>query len=118
MTMSQEDLTLREVAERTGTSKVTARRYLDSNRFPNAYQEDGRADGRWLVPWTDVLSSGLARKKLAASRWTERSDGDTSLDAVIERLSRTIDLQARSIDHLSALLASSAVTAPGDRHGS
>jgi hypothetical protein len=54
MTNVSDYLTLVEVAKRTGTSKVTARRYLDAGRFPDAKQpivatphDDGGV--RWFV---------------------------------------------------------------------
>jgi hypothetical protein len=66
-------LTPVEVAARTGTSKVTARRNLDSSRFTNAIREDGRSNGRWLDPWSDVLAPGLARKKLLGAATAEHT---------------------------------------------
>lgn len=63
LSLMTEYLTLAEVAARTGKSKVTVRRYLDAHRFPNAVREDGRRDGRWLVPWGDVVNSGLTRTR-------------------------------------------------------
>ena len=102
--MEQDQLTLVEVAERTGTSKVTARRYLDANRFPNAIREDGRADGRWLVPWSDVVASGLARKKLLGSPAPDGPDGTAWMAEAIGSMARTIEAQSEVIKHLTALL--------------
>ena len=108
-------MTLVETAERTGTSKVTARRYLDAGKFPHAKREDGRADGRWLVPWDDVVASGLARKK-----WTppsgEASRLSDALERSIETLSRTVESQAETIGRLTALVAQ--LTRGGDNNGS
>ena len=91
-----EMLTLVEVAERTGTSKVTARRYLDAGKFPDAIREDGRGDGRWLVPWDNVAASGLARKK-GADLGPGRREGDPVM-RTLEAQARTIEAQARTIE--------------------
>jgi hypothetical protein len=91
-------LTLVEVAERTGTSKVTARRYLDAGKFPGAVRENGRGDGRWLVPWSDVLGSGLARKKTGAAQGPEGDRTDDPLIRTLEAQARTIEAQARLIE--------------------
>lgn len=109
-------MTLVEVAERTGTSKVTARRYLDARRFPQAKREDGRADGRWLIPWDDVVSSGLARKKLADSAVSAERRANETLERSIEVLSRTVEAQAQTIGKLTALVAH--LTNPGGGDGS
>jgi len=91
-------LTLTEIAERTGTSKVTARRYLDAGKFPDASREDGRGDGRWLVPWSNVLTSGLARKKTGAAQGPEGDRADDPLIRTVEAQARTIETQARLIE--------------------
>lgn len=109
-------MTLVEAAERTGTSKVTARRYLDAGKFPNAKREDGRADGRWLVPWGDVVASGLARKKLAPTLEELQSRPTDALERSIETLSRTVESQAQTIDRLTALIAQ--LTQDSGSHGS
>jgi len=97
-------LTLTEIAERTGTSKVTARRYLDAGKFPDAQREDGRGDGRWLVPWSNVVASGLARKKGAMAAGAGAGRADDAIARTLEAQARTIEAQARTIQHLSGLV--------------
>jgi len=104
MTNVSDYLTLVEVAKRTGTSKVTARRYLDAGRFPDAKREDGRADGRWLVPWEDVIASGLARKKLAGLLVVPETRTTEALERSLESLAHTVEIQAQTIDRLSAMV--------------
>jgi len=93
-----EMLTLVEVAKRTGTSKVTARRYLDAGKFPDARREDGRGDGRWLVPWDNVAASGLARKKGGADSGPEGRREVEPVLRTLEAQARTIEAQARTIE--------------------
>ena len=106
MTNVSDYLTLVEVAKRTDTSKVTARRYLDAGRFPDAKREDGRADGRWLVPWEDVVASGLARKKLASLLVIPEARTTDALERSLESLARTVEIQAQTIDRLTAMVKS------------
>ncbi len=110
-------LTLIETAERTGTSKVTARRYLDAGKFPNAKREDGRADGRWLIPWEDVVSSGLARKKAAGNFGDGAVGASETLQRSLEILSRTVEVQAQTIDRLTALVEQMNRLGGGDPRG-
>ena len=111
-------LTLVEVAQRTGTSKVTARRYLDAGRFPNAKREDGRADGRWLVPWEDAVTSGLARKKLACVLVPPEARAMDAIEHTLESLARTAELQAQTIERLTATIENLSHGVGGAPHGS
>jgi len=97
-------LTLTEIAERTGTSKVTARRYLDAGKFPEARREDGRGDGRWLVPWRNVVASGLARKKGATAESPGAGRADDAIARTLEAQARTIEAQARTIQQLLGMV--------------
>jgi hypothetical protein len=110
-------LTLVEVANRTGTSKVTARRYLDAGRFPNAKREDGRADGRWLVPWEDAVASGLARKKLIG-HFVSPEVSTPVAEHTLESLAHTAELQARTIDRLTVLVEELSHSVGGGSNGS
>ena len=103
--MTNQLLTLIEIAERTGSSKITVRRYLDAKRFPHAIREVGRGDGRWLVPWDDVVSSGLARRIMNSEPAVGEStpEGDPKL---VESLMRTIESQAQTIEQLTRTLDS------------
>jgi hypothetical protein len=118
MTNVSDYLTLIEVAKRTGTSKVTARRYLDAGRFPDAKREDGRADGRWLVPWKDVVTSGLARKKLAGLLVEPEARTTEALERSLESLARTVEIQAQTIDRLTTLVGNLSRSGGGDVHES
>ena len=100
--MTDQYLTLVEIAERIGSSKVTVRRYLDAHRFPHARREVGRADGRWLVPWDDVVESGLARRVVNTERIAESSRNDQAI--LLESLVRTIESQAQTIERLTRAL--------------
>jgi predicted site-specific integrase-resolvase len=111
-------LTLVEVAKRTGTSKVTARRYLDAGRFPSAKREDGRADGRWLIPWEDVVASGLARKKLAGLLVPSDTRTTEALERSLENLARTVEIQAQSVDRLTVIVENLSRNCGDDAHGS
>ncbi len=118
MTNVSDYLTLVEVAKRTGTSKVTARRYLDAGRFPDAKREDGRADGRWLISWEDVVASGLARKKLAGLLVAPEVRSTDALERSLESLARTVEIQAQTIDRLTAMVESLSRSGGGDAHES
>ena len=117
MTNVSDYLTLVEVAKRTGTSKVTARRYLDAGRFPDAKRENGRADGRWLVPWEDVVASGLARKKLAGLLVAPEARTTDALERSLESLARTVEIQAQTIDRLTAIVGNLSRSGGGEAHG-
>jgi hypothetical protein len=47
---------LTEAAEAARVSRTTIRRYLDRDRFPNAYRN---AEGQWRVPVADLEAAGL-----------------------------------------------------------
>lgn len=103
----REGLTLAEIADRVGVAKMTARRYLDAGKFPNAVREDGRADGRWLVPWADVQTSGIGKRYRHSPApadphiGTPVVPGGESIEALLE----TLRAQARTIEQLTALVA-------------
>lgn len=118
MTNVSDYLTLVEVAKQTGTSKVTARRYLDAGRFPNAKREDGRADGRWLISWDDVVASGLARKKLANLLVAPDVRPHDAQERSLESLARTVEIQSQTIDRLTAMVENLSRSGGGASHGS
>jgi len=115
-TSSAEYLTLADIAERLGVTKMTARRYLDAGKFPHAIREAGRSDGRWLVPMFDVEQSGIGRRyrhRPLPTSATEPAGGQEST-ADVGAMAETILAQARTIERLVAVIA--ALTA-GDSDG-
>lgn len=52
--------TLTEAAHVTGLSRVTIRRYLDRNWFPNAVRQGRGAKAVWLIPAEDLEARGLS----------------------------------------------------------
>lgn len=113
MATTPEFLTLTEVAERMGVAKMTARRYLDAGKFPNAVRQDGRKDGRWLVPMGDVLNSGIGRR-YRHSPLPEHADADGTSETSddLAALVETVRSQARTIEQLTAIVAQLTKEAP------
>ncbi|MCB0115621.1 MAG: helix-turn-helix domain-containing protein, partial [Caldilineaceae bacterium] len=95
------DLTVSEAARRLAVSKVTIRRALEAGRFPSAYREPHRGDGRWLIPWRDIERSGLLR---TAPLRPPANTGDSALERVVEIQAQTIARQTALIDTLTRRL--------------
>ena len=79
---SEEFLTVKEVAARTGRSSDTIRRRLRRNAFPRAVQAGGYANSEWLIPTRDLNEAGLVLPDAA----TTTSTGDDGSCATHTRL--------------------------------
>jgi hypothetical protein len=57
--------TIKELATATGASESTIKRRHGEERFPNAKRsdgKDGKLEGTWLIPTSDLTNAGLALK--------------------------------------------------------
>jgi len=68
--MERPKWTLSEASKRTGASRSTLRRRLETGAFPHATQAP---DGSWRVPIEDLLAAGFS---LSTEMSTERAHGD------------------------------------------
>ena len=116
--------TLTDAARVTGRSRITIRRYLDAERFPNAFRTDEGNGGAvpWMIPDTDLLAAGLEIEpdRILTAPRQPRSDtgmqpleprtGDVELPrgvaiAVAEERLRTITILSKELVELRSLLS-------------
>ena len=115
-------LTVKEAATVCGVSLKTIRRRLEKDLFPNAYREtlpnpsphpDAPAlEGRWFIPTSDLLASGLSfsapKPAQPGSRAPASIEAPASTDsAELEKLKADNAALATELAHTQELLARS-----------
>lgn len=94
---SRPALTLTDAAKACGVSRITLRRRLDADAFPNAYRTDGpkgAESGPWLIPVDDLLAADfhLHRPDLGGSPASEiQPTGEPAAPDTDAELSRARD---------------------------
>lgn len=99
--MSRPSWTIAESAERCGVSRSTVRRYRESDKFPNAWKDQG---GAWKIPLEDLLAVGWSPIDPAQSAPSEPAP-ERSSERILE-LERALELERvrrESAERLAAM---------------
>ena len=93
---------LTDAAAISDKSRVTLRRYLDADKFPNARQDTGDINNAWLVPLQDLEAAGI---RIVGD---DTGEADPAMGLLVVRLARAealAEARGAEIERLESVLA-------------